>query len=178
MATLTVRVVIAQQKKHALAHIYNKVDAVRNSVSNLPKLLSVLDILTPNETSFLQSVLATLPARTMKDLGCYSYIFEIILGKRTLPYWFLRNSRPDEAIQKRYWYGFPLYLPKPRITTRQHTLVSLPQKTIGNLFQTLIRWPAGAEEIEYSLGAGGQIWTLPVVAMYMFVDAVCSQRRW
>jgi len=77
-APLTDLIVVTERIKHALIHVYNKMNAVRRSASNLPKLLSVLDILTPNERRVLQFVLANLSTKTMKDLGCYFYIIESI----------------------------------------------------------------------------------------------------
>ena len=96
-------VVVVKRTKDALMHIYNKMSTARRSASNLPKLLSVLDILTPNERRFLQSILANLPPKTLKDLGCYSYIFEIISSTIALPYWYLDSSPPYEP--PRQWHG-------------------------------------------------------------------------
>ena len=77
-APLTDLIVVAERIKYALVHVYNKMNAVRRSAANLPKLLSVLDILTPNERRFLQFVLANLSTKTIKGLGCYFYIIESI----------------------------------------------------------------------------------------------------
>jgi len=76
--------------------MYNKIDAICNSTYNLPKFLSVLDILTPNERGFLQSVLSSLPPKTIKDLGCYSYVFRIVLDMVTDPYRSLGPNLPDQ----------------------------------------------------------------------------------
>ena len=79
--------------------MYHKINAVRKSDYNLPKLLSVLDVLTPTERGFLQFVLSNLPPRTMKDLGCYSYVFKIVLDTVTPSYRSLGTTLPDWSSQ-------------------------------------------------------------------------------
>ena len=99
MAPLTDPVVVAKQTKRALMHMYNKINAVRNSDYNLPKFLSVLDVLTPTERGFLHFVLSNLPPRTMKDLGCYSYVFKIVLDTVTPSYRSLGTEFTDWSSQ-------------------------------------------------------------------------------
>jgi len=97
IAPLTIVIVASQQTKQALIHIYNKINAVRHSGFNLPKLLSILHILSSNERRFLHSVLTRLPSKTLKDIGCYSYVFKTILDTVTLPHRPLRTTFLDES---------------------------------------------------------------------------------
>jgi len=80
-------------------------NAVCRIAPTLPKLLSVLDILTPNERRFLQSVLEDLQPKAIKDLGCYSYIIRIILATVAFPDGLSIHSPSNKLIKQRREYN-------------------------------------------------------------------------
>lgn len=80
-------------------------NAVCRIAPTLPKLLSILDILTPNERRFLQSVLADLQPKAIKDLGCYSYIIRIILATVTFPDGLSAHCLSNKLIKQRLQFN-------------------------------------------------------------------------
>ena len=132
-APLTDLIVVTERIKHALIHVYNKMNAVRRSASNLPKLLSVLDILTPNERRFLQFVLANLSTKTIKDLGCYFYIIEFIGRTQSLRDLSFETNSPRNILD--HWHVL-----EASASLSTHKDVYMPQYKDDQMFMSNISY--------------------------------------